>query len=165
MENGNEYKGEWQMGEMHGMGKLIYKNGDVQEGEFRGNRFLESMEQKKARLGYEKIMEEVIWELCDETRSEVVVWERKETQRLQALAWEMEDPEYEAKIKIKEMREKQEELKRKRLEERRLKKLREETMKKAVQARLKRERKLKERRDNHEKRLHFKEMLELLGRG
>ena len=158
MENGRIYTGDWEMGEMHGNGKLTYPNGDVEKGEFEGNRFLESPENKKARFGYEPLIDEICLEMINEAREEVILWERKEAQRLVKLQWAMEDPEFEARKKIEAMR--QEKLRR--AEERRLKKLKEEKMKGAMLARRKREKKQKDRRSRHDNREKYSEMLKLL---
>jgi hypothetical protein len=159
MEDGRIYEGEWDMGEMHGMGKLTDINTDeVQEGEFVGNRFLESKEQKEARFGYEEIIGELIYEVIEVTRNEEVIWERKEKKRLERLAWLMEDPEYEAKQKIEQMR--KEKLRQR--EEKRLQKLREEKMNGAIRARQRRARLIKERQTKHKNRVQYSEMLKML---
>ena len=159
MEDGRVYVGEWEMGEMHGSGKLSGLPGnDVQEGLFRGNHFVESPWDYKARLGYEKLMEEIYVELVNEGKDEYVVWDRQEKQRLKKLEWELLDPEYETQKKIEAMR--QEKLKR--LEELRLKKEREEKMKGAMLARRKRERLQKDRRDRHNNRINYAELRNMM---
>ena len=52
--DGTVYKGEWQHGAQHGSGQLILPNGEVKQGFFKNNAFLEETNIKPQNLKQEE---------------------------------------------------------------------------------------------------------------